>query len=78
MTLQAQLASEMKTLPPENVREVLNFVRFLRLRRSIDTAQAYFWTRHWQANEKAVEQDKRRGRVRGNGTMRDMVKVLGR
>ena len=78
MTLQAQLTSEMKTLPPGYMREVLDFVRFLRLRCSIDPAQACFWTRRWQAKERAVEQDKKRGRTIGDGTMRELTKTLGR
>lgn len=78
MTLQAQLTSEMKTLPPGCIREVLDFVRFLRLRRSIDPSQAYFWTRRWQAKEKAVERNKKSSRVVGDGTMRGLAKTLGR
>ena len=31
----------------------------------------------WQANERAVERNKKRGRVIGDGTMRDLTKALG-
>ena len=78
MTLQAQLATEIKSLPPGYMREVLDFVQFLRLRRSIDPGQAYFWTRKWQAKERAVERDKRRGRVIGDGTVRGLAGAMGR
>ena len=78
MTLQAQLATEIKSLPPVCMREVLDFVRFLHLRRSIDPGQAYFWTRKWQAKERTIERDKRRGRVIGDGTVRGLAGALGR
>ena len=78
MTIQAQLASEIKSLPPGSMREVLDFVRFLHLRRSIDPGQAYFWSRKWQAKERGAERDKKRGRVIGDGTVQGLAKALGR
>ncbi len=78
MTLQTQLASEIKSLPTGSMREVLDFVRFVRLRRSIDSGQVYFWSRKWQAKERGAERDKRRGRVIGDGTVRGLAKALGR
>ncbi|MBI4679579.1 MAG: hypothetical protein HY748_18555 [Elusimicrobia bacterium] len=68
----------MKSLPLAYLREVLDFVRFLRLRRSIDPDQAYFWTRKWQSKERAVERDKRHGRIIGDGTVRGLARALGR
>ena len=30
----------------------------------VDEGQAWFWTRQWQAGERSVEEDKRKGRVK--------------
>ena len=76
MTLQAMVVSEVKRLPPNELRETLDFVRFLRLRHSIEPDQTYFWTKKWQALEMAVEKDKRRGRVLGDGSMKGLAKTL--
>ncbi|MEK6543011.1 MAG: hypothetical protein AABZ44_01045 [Elusimicrobiota bacterium] len=78
MTLQNQLALEAKALPPQQLREALDFVRFLRLSRRFDAQQAYFWTKKWQAKEKAVEKSKKHGKVIGDGSMRSLARSLGK
>lgn len=78
MTLQAMVVSEVKQLPPNELRETLDFVRFLRLRHSIEPDQAYFWTKKWQAMERAVEKDKKSGRILGDGSMKGLAKALGK
>jgi len=76
--LQTQLMSEMKQLPNRALQETLDFMRFLRLRGSIEPDQTYFWTKKWQAMEKAAERDKKRGRVTGDGSVNGLLKALGR
>jgi len=78
VTLQAMVLSEIKRLPPNELRETLDFVRFLRLRHSIEPDQAYFWTKKWQLLERATEKDKKRGRVLGDGSMKGLAKALGK
>ena len=78
MTMQALVLSEVKRLPPVELRETLDFIRFLRLRHSIEPDQAYFWTKKWQKMELRTEQDKKKGRVIGDGSMKGLTKSLGR
>lgn len=78
MTLQAMVVTEIKRLPPSQLRETLDFVRFLQLRHSIEPDQTYFWTRKWQRLEKRVERDKKKGRVIGDGSVNGLTKALGR
>ena len=78
MTLQAQIASEAKQLPPKELREALNFIHFLRLRHSIEPDQSYFWSKKWQSMEHAAERDKKKGRVLGDGSLKGLLKALGK
>lgn len=77
MTLHAQLVSETKQLPPQILKEALDFVRFLKLRRAIDPEQAYFWTKKWQTTERASDKDRKRSRILGDGSFKGLLKTLG-
>ncbi len=48
----------------------------LRTRSRIDPSQAFFWTTRWQAMEQRVEQDKRRGRILGQGSVESLLHTL--
>ena len=77
MSLYAQLSLESKKLPPAQIREVLDFVHFLRLKRTLDSGQTYFWTKKWQFKEKTIERDRKHGRVIGDGSMKGLISALG-
>ena len=76
MQLITELIKQIKGLPPGQAKEVYDFVRFLKTKEIIDPDQMYFWTRKWQANEKAAERDKKEGMIIGNGTPRDLIARL--
>jgi hypothetical protein len=71
-----ELMREIKNLSPEKMKEVMGFVYFIKARDVIDPEQAYFWTKAWQAMEAQADQDKAKGLVLGNGTLRGLLKEL--
>ncbi len=78
MQYKKDLLREIKGLPPEKLREVLDFVCFIKAKDVIDPAQAYFWTRKWQRMEKEADKDKEEGNIIGNGTAEGLLKELKR
>lgn len=71
-----ELIREIKWLPSAKIKEVLDFVCFLKAKESIDTAQSYFWTKKWQAMEHEADDDKKVGRIIGDGTVVNLLKEL--
>ena len=51
-------------------------VRRVLTRTRIDPSQAYFWTNRWQAMEQRVQQDKRSGRILGDGSIDFLLHAL--
>lgn len=58
-----ELQKMLKSLPSDKLKEVLDFVQFLKTKEMIDPSQAYFWTKKWQQMEKEAEEDIQKGRV---------------
>ena len=73
-----ELLKEIEELSSEKLKEVLDFVCFIKAKEVIDPTQAYFWTNHWQQMEKEVEDDKSAGNIIGNGTVENLSKELKR
>jgi hypothetical protein len=71
-----ELLQELEGLPLEKMKEVLDFVCFVKAKDAIDPSQSYFWTKKWQDMEKEAEEDKEKGRVIGDGTVKDLLKQL--
>jgi hypothetical protein len=46
--------------------------------RMIDPSQAYFWTKEWQEEERKVERERHRGKVKRFRSMKELVKDLDR
>ena len=42
----------------------------------VDPAQAYFWTKEWQAGEREAEADVRKGRVKAFKNLKELIKDL--
>ncbi len=42
----------------------------------VDPSQAYFWTKEWQAGERKVEEDLRKGRVKAFKSVKELIKDL--
>ena len=73
-----ELLKEMEGLPSEKIKEILDFVCFIKAREVIDPTQAYFWTKKWQAMEREADKDKEAGNVIGDGTVEGLVQELKR
>ena len=73
-----ELLKEIEELSSEKIKEVLDFVCFIKVKEVIDPTQAYFWTNHWQQMEKEAEDDKSAGNIIGNGTVENHLKELKR
>ena len=61
-----EILDEIKDLPDEKTKEVLEFVCFIKHREilsKIDTTQAYFWTHKWQELEKKADEDIKAERI---------------
>jgi len=71
-----ELLKEIKSISSERIREILDFVYFIKTREAIDPAQMYFWTRQWQIMEQEADSDKARGRMIGDGGVKDLLKKL--
>ena len=48
----------------------------LRPAKLVDPAQAYFWTKEWQAGEREAEEDLRKGRVKAFKSVKELIKDL--
>ena len=68
-----ELLSEIKGLPAAKIKEVLDFVCFIKAKETIDPAQSYFWTKKSQKREREVEKDKKTGKVIGDGSVEDLL-----
>ena len=73
-----ELLREIEGLPKEKVKEILDFAYFLKAKDVIDPSQAYFWTTKWQNMEKEADQDKKKGRIVGDGTIEGLMKEFKR
>ncbi len=71
-----ELLREIEEIPTEKIKDVLDFVYFIKTKEAIDPSQSYFWTKKWQDMEKEVYMDKKAGNIIGNGTVKDLLKKL--
>jgi hypothetical protein len=71
-----ELMRQIEGLPPEKIKEVLDFACFISAKDAIDPSQAYFWTKKWQAMEAEADQDKEKGSVLGDGTVDGLLREL--
>lgn len=71
-----EILQEIHGLPSGKLKEVLNFVYFIKTKEAIDPTQSYFWTKKWQAGEEEADKDKKAGRIVGDGSVNDLVREL--
>ncbi len=71
-----ELLREIEGLPSKEIKEVIDFVCFVKAKRAIDPTQVYFWTKKWQDMEKEADRDKEAGKIIGDGTVKDLLKKL--
>ena len=68
-----ELLREIKRISSEKIREILDFVYFIKTREAIDPAQMYYRIRQWQSMEKAADIDKERDKTDAKGYNRLIV-----
>ena len=61
---ESDVTKAIEGLKKNELKEILDFIYFIRAKRKINPSQAYFWTRKWQEWEKEAEEDKKAGRVK--------------
>jgi hypothetical protein len=71
-----ELLREIEDLSFGKVKEILDYVHFIKAKDVIDPSQSYFWTKNWQAMEKEADRDKKAGNIIGDGTVNDLIKKL--
>jgi hypothetical protein len=71
-----ELLREIENLSFNKVKEILDYVHFIKAKDLIDPSQSYFWTRNWQDMEKEADKDKKAGNIIGDGTVKDLLKKL--
>lgn len=74
-----EILSALEELSIEKVKEVLNFINFLkneRLLKRIDPDQAYFWTKEWQEGEREADEDIKSGRIKSFNSVDDLIAEL--
>ena len=74
--IKREIFDELENLQADGLKEVLDFVCFIKVKKAIDPSQAYFWTKKWQMLEREAEEDKKAGRIVGNGTIEGLLKAL--
>ncbi len=71
-----ELLREIERLPSKKIKEVLDFVCFIKAKEAIDPTQTYFWTKKWQDMEREADMDKKSGNIIGDGTSEDLLQKL--
>ena len=70
-TVKKEIINQINDLKPDGLKEVLDFVLFVKVKKTIDPSQAYFWTKTWQRLEKEADEDKKMEESRAMGQSKD-------
>jgi len=71
-----ELLQEIEGMPSRKIKEILDFVCFIKARESIDPSQSYFWTQKWQELERNADKDKLAKKAIGDGTLSGLLNEL--
>ena len=71
-----ELLREIEGLSAEKMKELIDFTYFIKAKDAIDPSQAYFWSTKWQRMEAEVEDDKKAGRIIGDGSVEGLLNEL--
>ncbi len=74
--IKKEISAEIEELKVDSLKEVLDFVYYLKVKKAIDPSQAYFWTKKWQILEREAEEDKKARQVVGDGSVSELLKAL--
>lgn len=72
-----ELLREIKSLPSNLAKDVLNFVVFVKYKNVIDSDQSYFWTKKWQRLEKEAEKDIKERRIHKYSSLKEFKTKMG-
>jgi len=70
------IVDELKEFKQSGLKEVLDFITYLKTKEIMDPSQIYFWTKKWQRWEMEAEKDKKAGKIIGDGTIKDLISKL--
>lgn len=71
-----ELFREIKGMPDDKIKEIIDFVCFIKVKDAIDHSQTYFWTTKWQEMEREADSDKESGNLIGDGTLENLLNEL--
>lgn len=72
-----ELLREVKSLPSNLAKDVLNYVVFIKYKNIVDADQSYFWTKKWQRLEKEAEKDIKEGRMHKCSSLKELKAKMG-
>ena len=70
------LLSEIEGLPVEKLKQIIDFVCFIKAQDAIDPSQSYFWTKKWQKMENLADKDEAAGNIIGDGILNSLLEEL--
>ena len=68
-----KVINEIKGFSVQKIKEVLDFIYFIKTKDIIDPTQAYFWTKKWQKLEDQADKDKKAKKIIGNGSIKNLL-----
>ncbi|MEZ4529010.1 MAG: hypothetical protein R2941_24120 [Desulfobacterales bacterium] len=71
-----ELLNEIEGMSADKLRQILDFICFIKAKEVIDPSQSWFWTKQWQKMEGDADNDKHAGNIVGNGTLDDLLSEL--
>jgi len=71
-----ELLSEMEGMSVDKLKQILDFICFIKAKKVIDPSQSWFWSKQWQKMENMADNDKNAGNIIGNGTLDDLLSII--
>jgi hypothetical protein len=71
-----EIICEIEGMPDDQLKQIMDFVYFIKAKEVIDPSQSYFWTKKWQKMEKSADRDKYLGNIIGDGTIDGLMDEL--
>ncbi|MEE4358259.1 MAG: hypothetical protein V2I97_17450 [Desulfococcaceae bacterium] len=71
-----ELLNEIEGLSVDKLKQILDFVCFIKAKDLMDPSQSYFWTKQWQQMENNADNDKKTENIIGDGTLHNLLNEL--
>jgi len=72
-----ELMTEINSLPKNLIKDVLEFVCFIKVKKSINPTQSYFWTKHWQQMEEEADNEIKKDKLKVYKSIKELKKAMG-